>query len=327
MIKNKLKMGDSDDNMEKYKLDDFEKDQDSYDNCRLSNDNNLSGKEEKERTSEISKNSLKLVNRFTIVENKFTEDSKEMKENSNDNSKNTESQNSNNNSKIETINSKKNNNNHSITNLIEIKLITVGDVAVGKTSIVSRYIDNAIPEAYKCTITVEQRTKIIKEDEETSIKFTIWDTVGQEKFRSITRQYYNNCQGAFIVFDLTRKETFQNLKWWIDEIKNYGNKDTVIIILGNKSDLTIDRVIPPNEITNYIKDEYNYFEVSAAKGNNISLAFDKMKKLILENQKRKKQIDEKIKKNKNIKNDEEDKKAVSLDELNKDINQRNRKCC
>ena len=140
-------------------------------------------------------------------------------------------------------------------NLINLKIILLGDVAVGKTSIVGRYIDNSYHEKCLSTIQAEKRTKILKQDENTSFRLYIWDTAGQEKFKSVTRQYYRNCNGAIIVFDLTNKKTFDELNKWINELKTHGREDTVIIILGNKSDLSDERAISEKDIREELNDE------------------------------------------------------------------------
>ena len=304
-------MEDSDDNIDRLKLGEFEKDEDEdiFDSNNEPNDNIL----EKERPTESSNNDEIFANRFTIVENNYEEPS-DLKDDSVNLSKNKES-NSNNNSKTEELNKKKKQKkSKGNINFINIKVILVGDASVGKTSIIGRYLNNSFNENYKCTIQAEQQTKIIKEDEKTSIKMTIWDTVGQEKFRSITRQYYRDCQGAIVVFDLTKKISFERVKDWYNDIKNYGNDDTVILILGNKSDLTGERELSINDIKDKLKEldeEFLYYEVSAKNGNNISMAFDKLKKLIM----------------KNIKTEEKRNKDGSIQQINKDKKSSKFSCC
>lgn len=341
---------DGDDNMDKLNLGDFEKYEDSIVGSNIDQDNNIL---EKARLTASSKgNDIQLMNRFTVVENNFSEEEpNDVKEESVNNSKTKDNTNIDNNPKTEENNTNKydKTKNKSDIIFINFKIILVGDVSVGKTSIIGRYINNAFDDDYQCTIQAEQQSKVIKEDENTSIKLNIWDTVGQEKFRAVTRQYYRDCHGAIIVFDLTKRSSFEQMKIWLEDIKNYGNNDTVIIIMGNKSDLTAEREISSNEIKeklNELNDDYLYFEVSAKNGNNISMAFDKLKKLIMENRKANENKDNNEVKNKKGKNDKkeksdkkdkkdkkeksnknEEKRAKSLNEIDKNFHEKNKRCC
>jgi len=276
-----------------------------------------------------SKNDNQQATRYTIVDNNFEED------NSRENSIRSRKDNSNLLNENDVIindsgaHSKRESKNIERVSLsfIDLKIILIGDAGVGKTSISGRYIDSSFKDAYQATLQVEKRMKIINEDDKTSIRLNIWDTAGQEKFRSITRQFYRDCQGAFIVFDLTKKSSFNELKTWINELKTHGNDDTVIIILGNKSDLTTEREISEDVIKNEIKDKYKYFEVSAKTGNNVSLAFDEMKKLIMQKIKKNEQNESNTKPGKKKLSKEEKKRAQSLDEIKETVNNKKAKCC
>ena len=276
-----------------------------------------------------SKNDNQVATRYTIVDNNFEED------NSRENSIRTRKDNSNLLNENDVIindsgaHSKRESKNIERVSLsfIDLKIILIGDAGVGKTSISGRYIDSSFKDAYQATLQVEKRMKIINEDDKTSIRLNIWDTAGQEKFRSITRQFYRDCQGAFIVFDLTKKSSFNELKTWINELKTHGNDDTVIIILGNKSDLTTEREISEDVIKNEIKDKYKYFEVSAKTGNNVTLAFDEMKKLIMQKIKKNEQNESNTKPGKKKLSKEEKKRAQSLDEIKETVNNKEAKCC
>ena len=151
----------------------------------------------------------------------------------------------------------------------------------------------------------------------------IWDTAGQEKYRTLTRQFYHDCHGAVIVFDLTEKESFEYLPKWIKELEENAPDKIVILILGNKSDLVNERVVNSEDITNFIENKYLFFEVSAKNGNNITLAFDKIRAKILEglykNENTKDDIDVKI--NINPRDSKE------LDNLGKTVNEKSSKCC
>ena len=268
-----------------------------------------------------------LVTRYTIVDNNFEED------NSRENSIRPRKDNSNllnendviiNDSGARSKRESKNMERVSLS-FIDLKIILLGDSGVGKTSISARYIDSSFKDNYQATLQVEKRMKLINEDDKTSLRLNIWDTAGQEKFRAITRQFYRDCHGAFIVFDLTKKTSFNELNNWINELKTHGDEDTVIIILGNKSDLKTEREIPEEDIKNEIENKYKYFEVSAKTGNNISLAFDEMKKLIMQKIKKNEQK-ENTKSSKKKLNKEEKKRAQSLEEIKETVNKES-KCC
>ena len=215
----------------------------------------------KDRPSRISKNSDAFYqhnNRFTTIDNNFGNPDDDSEDNIRRPSNISKTVSTNSNMNKDSIN--KNININSIRNSkvetnkkniqkikLALKIILVGDSAVGKTSILSRYIDNSFDENIKCTINIGIKTKLIDIDENTSVKMNIWDTAGQERYRSMTRQYYNNCQGAIFVFDLTN-----------------------------------EREVIAEDIQNFTKNKYLYYEVSAKNGNNISLAFDDLRTKILE---------------------------------------------
>ena len=293
--------------IEQIKLEDEEEVKiDLYNENENENENN-----DVANSEDNSKNDNQLAYRYTIVDNNFEED------NNRENSIKPRKENSNLMKENEIISNDSDEHSKSESKTIEnvgvsfidLKIILLGDCGVGKTSIAGRYIDSSFKGNYYATIQVEKRVKIINEDDKTSLRLNIWDTAGQEKFRSITRQFYRDCHGAFIVFDLTKKSSFNEVRNWIDELKTHGNDDTVIIILGNKSDLTAEREISEEDIKNEIQNNYKYFEVSAKTGNNISLAFDELKKLIML----------KIKKNNQI--------APSFEKIQETVNNKKDKCC
>ena len=322
---------EDEDNLDNINIEEIDKDLYNEENSNLEQDNNIL---DKERLSENSKNEEQLKGRFTVVDKNFIEEPKDKKDDSVNLSKNNDSLNNSRNSKAyEEKKQKKEKKSEVKKKFINLKIILVGDVSVGKTSVLERYINNNFKDDYTCTIQAEQKTKIINEDSNTSIRMDIWDTAGQEKFRSLTRQYYRDSQGAIIVFDITKKKTFDSLQTWIDDIKDYSDKDIPIIIVGNKSDLIDEREVSENNINEFLNDKYTYFEVSAKYGNNIDLAFNKIKKLILENRKMNNEEENEDKwnkkKNKNKKDRirEEEKRSQSLDEMSKHLNEKNKKCC
>ncbi len=134
------------------------------------------------------------------------------------------------------------------------KIIVVGDSGVGKTNILTRFGRNDFIQNSSSTIGVEFFTKIC-EINGYNIKFNIWDTAGQEKYKSITRTFYYNSNSAIVVFDLNDKESFQNIKSWLDEIKLYTSEDIFIVLVGNKCDL--EREVSTNQINKFVEENGN----------------------------------------------------------------------
>ena len=129
---------------------------------------------------------------------------------------------------------------------LNLKIIIVGDSAVGKSNIGTRYIEDTFSLETKATVGVEFFTKDIIMNK-CNIRAHIWDTAGQEKFRAITKSYYRGAKGALVVFDLTKRESFNNADKWISELRANGENDLIIILIGNKSDLVMDRCITKEE--------------------------------------------------------------------------------
>ena len=159
--------------------------------------------------------------------------------------------------------------------IIKISIILVGDTNVGKTSIFKRYYKNEFKASKNATIGVEFEAKEFKyKGQKYSIQ--IFDTAGQERFRSLTESYFHLGDGAFVVFDLTNKNSLISISGWIKNV--IEKKPSVkMIILGNKDDLK-DRQIEEYEI-NEILEENNiskYIRVSAKNGTNIEKAFEEM---------------------------------------------------
>ena len=138
----------------------------------------------------------------------------------------------------------------------------LGDVAVGKTSILTRYVDNEFKSAYNCTIGVEYKIKKIKIDKITEAELKIWDTCGSEKYRTITRQYYLDTQGVVLVFDLTNRETFEKVNVWLNDLKENVPTDYCVILVGNKSDIKERDILLSDEARKFaIRNKMAYIEV------------------------------------------------------------------
>ena len=160
------------------------------------------------------------------------------------------------------------------------KIIVIGDCAVGKSNILSRYTKNQFSKESKSTVGVELSSKVFKIDNKL-IKVNIWDTAGQERFTSITSAFYKGANGAFVVYDITRKDTFENVDKWINELRIINGNKILIILIGNKSDLNLLRKINAGE-ANFKANQLgiNFFEVSALDSSNIRKAFEEMIKEI-----------------------------------------------
>ena len=204
-----------------------------------------------------------------------------------------------------------------------MKLILVGDSGVGKTNILSKYLKNNFDPDSKATVGVEFGTKNIEIDNK-KIKVQIWDTAGQERYKSITSTYYKGAKGAFIVYDITRKSTFDNIDKWIGDLKNNGDENMIVYLVGNKSDLNDMREIRKDEaMTKSEKYNIAFSETSALYGDNIHKIFqDLMEKVYIN-----------FYRNVNTNREKEINKGVDLNEESneKNNNQNNqeseRKCC
>jgi Ras-related protein Rab-11A len=126
------------------------------------------------------------------------------------------------------------------------KVVLIGDSGVGKSNILSRYIKDEFSIDTKTTVGVEFGCKRI-EINDLRIKAQIWDTAGQERYKSITNAYYKGSKGAMIVYDITRRDTFDNVDRWLSELKANADSDVTIIIIGNKSDEEKERKVSREE--------------------------------------------------------------------------------
>ena len=157
-------------------------------------------------------------------------------------------------------------------NIFKIKIL-LNIIAVGKSNILSKYTYNKFNPDHEITIGCEFMAKNIN-IKDRNIRIQIWDTAGQEAFRSITRSYYKNSTCAFIVYDITSRKTFDNVIIWLKECKDMCYKDILIILVGNKCDLEGRRVVSTEEGQKFADDnQLLFFETSAKDGNNIQEIF------------------------------------------------------
>jgi small GTP-binding protein len=154
-----------------------------------------------------------------------------------------------------------------------LKVILIGDTRVGKSSIVSMFVNKRMSDLHDTTIGVDFNMKKIELDSKIA-KLQLWDTAGQEKFRSIIGSYYRCAHATIVVFDLTSIKSFENIENWFKEIDEKGPPITTKFLIGNKSDLVKDRKID-KEIANEIaeRNDATYFECSAKNNNFIEEMF------------------------------------------------------
>ncbi|MHA1798117.1 MAG: GTP-binding protein [Candidatus Helarchaeota archaeon] len=153
------------------------------------------------------------------------------------------------------------------------KMVVLGDGAVGKTSLIRRFIDKTFKTDYKSTIGVSHLVKKYNLSEKISVTLNLWDLAGQEMFKSVRKMYFQGAEAAALVYDVTRPETFEHIDNWINEIKDLrDNPNFVSILIGNKIDL--GRKVDPKDGAAKAK-EYNitFIETSAKEGDNVDKAF------------------------------------------------------
>ncbi|MCQ2817415.1 MAG: GTP-binding protein [archaeon] len=175
--------------------------------------------------------------------------------------------------------------NSEVTKTYQGKIILVGDSAVGKTSIINRFINNNFSDNYRCTVGVEYKLKSLFLDNSTKIELRIWDTCGSEQYLALTKQFFRDSNGAILVFDLTNRTSFEHLENWMKEIELSAPANCQIYLVGNKADLEDQKTVGKNEILNFLGSHLNvkYMDVSAKNGTNIQLLFEDLANLMSSN--------------------------------------------
>ncbi|KAJ6241294.1 rab2a [Anaeramoeba flamelloides] len=159
-------------------------------------------------------------------------------------------------------------------------MILVGNSGVGKSCILLRYLHDEFQSDYEVTIGAEFGSKSIEIKNET-LKLQIWDTAGQESFRSMTSAYFRHAVGVLVVYDITRRATFDNLISWIEDAKLNAPENCQLTLVGNKTDLVKSREITYEEGEKFAKEHgLLFFETSACSSENIDLVFKETAKLI-----------------------------------------------
>lgn len=154
-----------------------------------------------------------------------------------------------------------------------LKYIIIGDASVGKSNILLKYAHNQFKAEYQLTIGVEFGAKNIKIKDKI-YRIQIWDTAGQENFRSITRAYYKNSVCALVVYDITNRQSFENVKAWIEDCKSQSPSTILMALVGNKIDLDSSRAVSTEEGEDFANmNGMPFFETSAKSGENIDSIF------------------------------------------------------
>jgi len=163
-----------------------------------------------------------------------------------------------------------------------VKVCLLGEAAVGKTSLVYRFIENKFRDNYKSTLGVNLLKKDMVLDDYGGVSAQIWDLGGQESFRSLRKLYLEGANGAFVIFDTTKRKTFDKLDEWIQSFKeSRGNRP--LLLIGNKIDLDDKRKVEESEAKEYAeKNSMKLIFTSAKTGENVEVAFKELVKTILD---------------------------------------------
>ncbi|KAG7232017.1 hypothetical protein INR49_009987 [Caranx melampygus] len=150
------------------------------------------------------------------------------------------------------------------TKICQFKLVLLGDMAVGKSSLVLRFVKGQFDEFQETTIGAAFLAQSVCLDD-TTVKFEIWDTAGQERYHSLAPMYYRGAQAAIVVFDITKPETFERAKAWVKELQRQASPNIVIALAGNKADLAEKRLVEYEEAQTYAEDTGLLFMETSAK--------------------------------------------------------------
>ncbi|KAJ1019941.1 hypothetical protein NDA16_004222 [Ustilago loliicola] len=159
--------------------------------------------------------------------------------------------------------------------MLQFKLVLLGESAVGKSSLVLRFVKDQFDDYRESTIGAAFLTQTVSLDAQTTVKFEIWDTAGQERYKSLAPMYYRNANCAVVVYDITQPSSLDKAKAWIRELQRQADPNIIIALAGNKADLaSTRRAIPAEEAEKYAQEEGLLFlETSAKDSSNVSELF------------------------------------------------------
>ncbi len=164
------------------------------------------------------------------------------------------------------------------------KILLLGDSTVGKTCFLLRYVDDSFLDLHMATIGLDYRLKTLILEEQKIVKVQLWDTAGQDKFRAITRNYYKGASGIILIFDVTNIKSYENIKKWINEIKEEISEKVAIVLIGNKIDNVQERKISKEQGDKLASEiGVKFFETSAKTGEGINESVFFLVKKIFEN--------------------------------------------
>eukprot|EP00004_Rigifila_ramosa_P024714 TRINITY_DN7241_c0_g1_i2.p1 TRINITY_DN7241_c0_g1~~TRINITY_DN7241_c0_g1_i2.p1 ORF type:complete len:203 (-),score=36.65 TRINITY_DN7241_c0_g1_i2:34-642(-) len=164
------------------------------------------------------------------------------------------------------------------------KVIIVGNMGTGKSSLLNRFSDNSFGLSYISTIGVDFKIRSLLVDTK-RVKLQIWDTAGQERFRAITHSYYHSADGVFIVYDVTDVKSFQAVRSWLEDVHQFGKNTAISALIGNKADL-VDKRTVSTEQGQALADELGlaFFEASALNGQNVEKMFQQLATILVQRQ-------------------------------------------
>ena len=155
------------------------------------------------------------------------------------------------------------------------KVLLLGDTTVGKTCFLMKYTDKTLQDIHMATIGLDYRLKTMKLKSGKDIKLQIWDTAGQDRFRAITKNYYKGSHGIILIYDVTNLQTFENVKNWVNQIREEASTKVVIYIAANKIDMETERKVTKQEGESLAQElGFPFMETSAKSGININETFE-----------------------------------------------------